>query len=1099
MQRAALFSAALAAMIATPALAQGAARPVFAPPPAWVLPAAIPPAPDKDEGAAVVDLLLDQQIHLIDGGYAAYRANVYRIATTQGLDSGALQINWDPSLETLAIHRFRILRDGKVIDMLGNGSKVQVVQREKNLENAALDGELTASQQGEDLRVGDVIDLAYTITRRDPATGGRVSGLYGPQDGWAYGRYRLRVTWPKGRTITWRAMPGVVQPKLMTTADGSELLADVSNVVTKRSPSNAPARYSLVNIAEVSEFADWPQVSRRFATLFADAAKIAPDSPLHAQIAQIAAASPDPVRRAERALALVEDQVRYLFIGIDDGGYVPAPADQTWARRFGDCKGKTALLIALLNGLGIDAHPVLVNTETGDATAHRLPTMAGFDHVIVAAQIGGRTYWLDGTRQGDTRLDRLDAPDYDVGLPATGTGSGLIVVKPQIPTGPQTVTSLTLDASAGIEAPATADAEMRFHGEAGAAMRMKYAGLSRADLDRDLKKLWRGTYDFITPDTVAANQEEPSGDFVITLHGKAKMDWYPSGSARWYELDRARVGWKIETTRDNELSPDAPFAFTFPEWWANHEVVILPRGDQNVGGQAGDNAGFTMQAHDVDRVVGDLFAFHRKVTLAHGVVTMDNDTRALRSELPASEADAVRATMQEMSSDGVFIHLPDGYFHTAADFVALAGDKPALAKAHMQNGAVLIDREQPGKAIDEERAALAIDPALPMAHAVLALALARDGKDDAAAIAEADRVLAKEPHNTLALSARGTALYRRADYAGALAAFDAVLAADHANLRALIARGGAHLALDHNAEALADFDAAQALSPGVALGELRATALMAAGRYEDALDVADAALIKTPGDRRLRNLRAFIRERTGDTTGAIADADYLIAHGPSAQDYITRAVLLPVADSGRAADISTALKLDPKSAAAWLQQAVVALKTDRLDTVAPALDKAERFGADTTSLTELRLNLLAKRGDAAGALKLANQARTAHPSDAHIANSVCWFKATHDVALATAMADCEAALKLDPDAANALDSRALVRLREGDAKGAIGDYALALRHAPYQVNSLYGRGIAYARAGDRARALADLWRARSLSPDIDKTWAEYGVTPPPGF
>ena len=147
----AVFAQAAAPSAVTPA---APARPIIAPPADWVLPATIPPAPDKVDGAAVVDLLLDQQVHLIDGGLASYRANVFRIATAQGLDSGALQLNWDPSLEVLTLHHYRVVRDGRTIDLLGDGARVQVVRREKNLENATLDGELTASQQPEDLRVG---------------------------------------------------------------------------------------------------------------------------------------------------------------------------------------------------------------------------------------------------------------------------------------------------------------------------------------------------------------------------------------------------------------------------------------------------------------------------------------------------------------------------------------------------------------------------------------------------------------------------------------------------------------------------------------------------------------------------------------------------------------------------------------------------------------------------------------------------------------------------------------------------------------------------------------------------------------------------------
>jgi regulator of sirC expression with transglutaminase-like and TPR domain len=112
---------------------------------------------------------------------------------------------------------------------------------------------------------------------------------------------------------------------------------------------------------------------------------------------------------------------------------------------------------------------------------------------------------------------------------------------------------------------------------------------------------------------------------------------------------------------------------------------------------------------------------------------------------------------------------------------------------------------------------------------------------------------------------------------------------------------------------------------------------------------------------------------------------------------------------------------------------------------------------------------------------------------------VCWFKATRNIALDTALADCDAAVKLAANTPSYLDSRAFARLRGGDTKGAITDYSAALHQSPDLVASLYGRGIAYARLGDRNRALADLSRARADKPDIDTVWADYGVTPPPGF
>lgn len=89
----------------------------------------------------------------------------------------------------------------------------------------------------------------------------------------------------------------------------------------------------------------------------------------------------------------MQKQVRYLFLGMDGGGYRPATAETTWARRFGDCKAKTALLLALLQALDIEARPVLVQTGPSDGLETRLPRMGAFNHVLVEARLGGKPIW----------------------------------------------------------------------------------------------------------------------------------------------------------------------------------------------------------------------------------------------------------------------------------------------------------------------------------------------------------------------------------------------------------------------------------------------------------------------------------------------------------------------------------------------------------------------------------------------------------------------------------------------------------------------------------------------------------------------------------
>ena len=219
---------------------------------------------------------------------------------------------------------------------------------------------------------------------------------------------------------------------MVTHAGGqTEVTLDLANVRVPKPPRGAPHRFNDLAEMEVTQFASWAEVSSLMDPLYAKASGAgARTSPLQDEIAKIAAATTDPKQRAAMALHLVQDKTRYVFLGMDFGGYVPAQADRTWARRFGDCKGKTALLLALLHGLGIQAQPALVATGLGDGLDERLPMMNVFDHVMVRAEIGGKAYWLDGTREGDRGLDDLTIPGFHWSLLVQPQGGHLEKMEP---------------------------------------------------------------------------------------------------------------------------------------------------------------------------------------------------------------------------------------------------------------------------------------------------------------------------------------------------------------------------------------------------------------------------------------------------------------------------------------------------------------------------------------------------------------------------------------------------------------------------------------------------------------------------------------------
>lgn len=89
--------------------------------------------------------------------------------------------------------------------------------------------------------------------------------------------------------------------------------------------------------------------------------------------------------RVSAITTFMQDEVRYFVVQLGIGGWQPHFANDIYQHRYGDCKDKVTLLIAMLNSVGIHAHYVIVNTERGYIT----PSIAAAsgNHAIAAIEL----------------------------------------------------------------------------------------------------------------------------------------------------------------------------------------------------------------------------------------------------------------------------------------------------------------------------------------------------------------------------------------------------------------------------------------------------------------------------------------------------------------------------------------------------------------------------------------------------------------------------------------------------------------------------------------------------------------------------------------
>lgn len=369
------------------------------PTPSWV--AAVPRGNGSYRTDAAMHYeFLDEQVRVEGDGAAHYRRSIRVVNAPAGLGPAAqFEISFDPSYQVLIMHKVGLWRGGRYIDKLDR-KKVQLLRRETSLEYQIYDGQVTASVVLDDVRVGDRVDYSYTVRGSNPVFDGKfvhtawpISQL-GPIEA-----YQFRLLAPETRNIQHRVGDNVKVTGGLSSGI-RETIFRRDAVPQYQGDPNAPDSAYIAEQIQLSEFADWNAVARWGEKLFARSAT--GSVTLTKEADRIRSATANQAERLQRALDFVQTEVRYFGMEIGPNSHRPTQPGVVIEQRFGDCKDKVSLLIALLKELNIDAAPVLVSTRYRDKAASMLPGPLAFNHAIARVELEGKVYWLDGTRVHQT-------------------------------------------------------------------------------------------------------------------------------------------------------------------------------------------------------------------------------------------------------------------------------------------------------------------------------------------------------------------------------------------------------------------------------------------------------------------------------------------------------------------------------------------------------------------------------------------------------------------------------------------------------------------------------------------------------------------------
>ena len=543
------------------------------PAPGWVRPHAASAQGDSPGPGDVVQYsLIDRQIR-IGAGSESYTHVIVTPLNADGVArESQIQIEFDPQREHLHLHRVELRRGTKAFDQLRIGRR-NVLRRESSLEHGVLLGTLTFNLVMSDVRVGDVIDYSYTIEHRDGEWGGLYANAVTTQ--WdepaqdSYLRILSRAQPPLALKFDPASAPTVTQSGEWI--DRQWHWPRLAGFVME---PDAPGRYVQHPNVQYSQFSSWEQVRSLALPLYALPPSTAD---LDDQIRRIRDMGGSQPEVALRTLRFVQEEIRYTGIEIGTGAYQPTAPGVVLSRRYGDCKDKTLLAVALLRGLGFDAAPALVSTHWERLTHTRQPGPGAFDHAVVRLRIANRTYWIDvtSTAQGGT-LDTMEQADFGEALVLATDQKGLESIPAPSVTGPTESAVETFDLRQGLEATARLEVQTVYRGTDADDMRRKLRGSTPADLSRQYAEYYASRYPGIRPSApIDIHDDRDANVLRVDEHYDFDKPFVADGKGeRTFEVEAESINAHLKAPR--HVPHSFPWLLSHPVSANERIVVRLP-------------------------------------------------------------------------------------------------------------------------------------------------------------------------------------------------------------------------------------------------------------------------------------------------------------------------------------------------------------------------------------------------------------------------------------------------------------------------------------------------------------------------------------------
>lgn len=358
-----------------------------------------PAESDNPEESAVV--LWEAEVYDVDedGKHVYSTRRVVKIFNEDGYHFGEIRIPYTQNADDVTIHHARTLKP--------DGTQVEL--EERKIVRGITPASFTEAGLNVDTRLmyfelpkisdGCIIDYAYSARNPRSAMKGEFWRQVYFQVDVPVQSYRLTTHIPKKTSLLYQVNGPAVEPTITENNYSRAYTFEAKDVPALRREPLMPAVSDFAYNISLSSIDSWDKLITWYATLIREQDRITKE--IEAKTREILAGAFSRQEKIKRLYEFVATNIKYA--GDERGIWAikPYPAGEVLKSEWGDCKGKSTLLSTMLRVAGIDSYPVLISAGKPSRIVSEVPSLAYFNHMILAVD-GGKgkdLIWLDPTAQ----------------------------------------------------------------------------------------------------------------------------------------------------------------------------------------------------------------------------------------------------------------------------------------------------------------------------------------------------------------------------------------------------------------------------------------------------------------------------------------------------------------------------------------------------------------------------------------------------------------------------------------------------------------------------------------------------------------------------